>query len=105
MGDENWLGRCAKGIVEDYCEKYNSLVSFLSHTGSEIQGVSEQKEKTAKEKQVLKDLSDLTSLQFFTFPLNGKYLTSKDHGMSLAFKLSALLFVPLNFIVALTKPN
>lgn len=50
MGDENWLGRCAKGIVEDYCEKYSSLVSFLSHTGSEIQGVSEQKGKTAKEK-------------------------------------------------------
>lgn len=77
-------------------------MSFLSHTGSEIQGIGEQKEKTAKEKQVLKDL---TSMQFFRFPLNGNYLISKDHSMSLAFKLSALLFVPLNFIIALRKPN
>ena len=64
MGGGNWLGRRAEGTLENYCEKNNSLMPFLSHTGSEVQGVGGQKVKVAREKRVLRDLLDLAAMQF-----------------------------------------
>lgn len=49
MGGENQLGRCTEGILENSCEKNNSLMHFLSHTGSEVQGVGGHKVKVARE--------------------------------------------------------
>lgn len=43
MGGVNRLGKCAEGTLENYCEKSNSLMPFLSYTRSGVQGVGEQK--------------------------------------------------------------
>lgn len=112
MGGVNRLGKCAEGTLENYCEKSNSLMPFLSYTRSGVQGVGEQKVTVAREKRVLGDLLDLTAMRFLQrlqrmlrLPLHGNYLSSRDHRMSLALKLTALRFVPLNLIVALRRPS
>lgn len=53
--------------------------------------------KVAREKQVLRDLLHLAAMQFLQrlqrmlrLPLNGKYLSPRDHRMSLAPELTAL---------------
>lgn len=49
MGGGNWLGRCAEGTLDNYCEKNNPLMPFLSCTGLEVQGAGGQKVKFARE--------------------------------------------------------
>lgn len=84
-------------MLENHCAKNSSFMPFLSHTGSEVQGVAGQKVKVAREKWVLRDLLDLPATQFLQrlqrmlrLPLNGKYLNSQDQRLSLALKLTAL---------------